>query len=43
MISPDGKYRETDSFSTEDILRVIQSIPSPKAEPFKLWLAKSWL
>ncbi|MEK7192773.1 MAG: Bro-N domain-containing protein [Patescibacteria group bacterium] len=40
MIAPDGKQRETDSFSTEDLLRVIQSIPSPKAEPFKLWLAK---
>src|SRR3989344_1526890 len=39
-IAPDGKKRETDSFSTEDLLRVIQSIPSPKAEPFKLWLAK---
>ena len=36
----DGKYYFTDCFSTEDILRVIQSIPSPKAEPFKLWLAK---
>jgi len=36
----DGKQRETDCFSTEDLLRVIQSIPSPKAEPFKLWLAK---
>ena len=40
MIAPDGKKRETDSFSTEDLLRVIQSIPSPKAEPFKLWLAQ---
>jgi len=36
----DGKYYATDCFSTEDLLRVIQSIPSPKAEPFKLWLAK---
>ena len=36
----DGKYYFTDCFSTEDILRVIQSIPSPKAEPFKLWLSK---
>ncbi len=34
MTAPDGKKRETDSFSTEDLLRVIQSIPSPKAEPF---------
>ena len=40
MIAPDGKVRETDCFSTEDLLRVIQSIPSKKAEPFKLWLAK---
>lgn len=30
----------TDGFSTKDLLRVIQSIPSPKAEPFKLWLAE---
>lgn len=36
----DGKQRETDCLSTEDLLRVVQSIPSPKAEPFKLWLAK---
>lgn len=40
MISPDGKQRETDCLSTEDLFRVIQSIPSPNAEPFKLWLAK---
>jgi len=40
LIAPDGKQRETDCFSTEDLLRVIQSIPSPKAEPFKLWLAR---
>jgi prophage antirepressor-like protein len=40
MIAPDGKQRQTDCLSTEDLLRVIQSIPSPKAEPFKLWLAK---
>ena len=40
MIAPDGKQRETDCLSTEDLFRVIQSIPSPKAEPFKLWLAK---
>lgn len=40
MPAPDGKQRETDCFSTEDLLRVVQSIPSPKAEPFKLWLAK---
>lgn len=40
MTAPDGKQRDTDCYSTEDLLRVIQSIPSPKAEPFKLWLAK---
>ena len=40
MTAPDGKLRETDCFKTEDLLRVIQSVPSPKAEPFKLWLAK---
>ena len=40
MIAPDGKQRETDCFSTQDLLRIVQSIPSPKAEPFKLWLAK---
>ena len=42
MLASDWKQRETDCFSTEDLLRVIQSIPSPKAEPFKLWLAKVW-
>ena len=40
MKSPDGKMRTTDIADTEQILRLIQSIPSPKAEPFKLWLAK---
>ncbi|MCF6276900.1 MAG: hypothetical protein L3J07_03595 [Candidatus Magasanikbacteria bacterium] len=40
MIASDNKIRETDCFSTQDLLRAIQSIPSPKAEPFKLWLAK---
>ena len=40
MTAPDGKQRQTDCFITEDLLRTIQSIPSPKAEPFKLWLAK---
>jgi prophage antirepressor-like protein len=40
MLASDGKMRTTDCFSTEDLLRLIQSIPSPKAEPFKLWLAK---
>lgn len=38
--STDGKFYSTDCFSTEDLLRVIQSIPSPKAEPLKRWLAK---
>jgi len=36
----DGKMRETDCAGTEGILRIIQSIPSPKAEPFKRWLAR---
>jgi len=36
----DGKMRKTDVLNTEDLLRLIQSIPSPKAEPLKLWLAK---
>jgi len=40
MNAKDNKMRKTDCFSTEDVLRLIQSIPSPKAEPFKLWLAK---
>ena len=40
MLAPDGKKYKTDCFNTEDLLRTIQSIPSPKAEPFKLWLAK---
>ena len=40
MKSPDGKMRVTDIADTEQLLRLIQSIPSPKAEPFKLWLAK---
>ena len=40
MIADDGKYRETDTAETETLLRLIQSIPSPKAEPFKQWLAK---
>ncbi len=37
----DGKLRETDCGNTEILFRIIQSIPSPKAEPFKLWLAKT--
>ena len=38
--APDGKMRETDCANTESLFRIIQSIPSPKAEPFKRWLAK---
>lgn len=38
--SEDGKYYETDCASTKSLFRLIQSIPSKKAEPFKLWLAK---
>jgi SOS response regulatory protein OraA/RecX len=40
MMSADGKYYKTDVADTEQLFRLIQSIPSPKAEPFKLWLAK---
>jgi len=40
LTAPDGKKRFTDVADTEHILRIIQSIPSKKAEPFKLWLAK---
>jgi hypothetical protein len=40
MISGDGKYYKTDVADTEQLFRLIQSVPSPKAEPFKLWLAK---
>ena len=40
MEAPDGKKRFTDCANTEGVLRIIQSIPSPKAEPFKRWLAK---
>ncbi|HDR0626944.1 BRO family protein [Pasteurella multocida] len=38
--APDGKMRETDVIDTQGIFRIIQSIPSPKAEPFKMWLAE---
>src|SRR3989338_748957 len=38
--APDGKLRETDCANTETMFRIIQTIPSPKAEPFKRWLAK---
>lgn len=40
MIAPDGKMRISDVADTEQLFRLIQSIPSPKAEPFKLWLAQ---
>jgi len=40
MNAPDGKIRATNAANTEGIFRIIQSIPSPKAEPFKQWLAK---
>src|SRR3989338_8004495 len=40
LASLDGKYYETDCANTKSLFRIIQSIPSRKAEPFKLWLAK---
>jgi DNA-damage-inducible protein D len=40
LIASDGKMRKTDCADTESIFRIIQSIPSPKAEPFKRWLAR---
>jgi prophage antirepressor-like protein len=40
ITAPDGKVRETNCANTEGIFRIIQSVPSPKAEPFKRWLAK---
>ena len=39
MKAKDGKLRETDTLDTKGILRLIESVPSPKAEPFKMWLA----
>ena len=42
MLASDGKRYLTDAADVETILRLIQSIPSPNAEPFKLWLAKVW-
>lgn len=36
---PDGKMKETDTLDTEGIFRLIESVPSPKAEPFRMWLA----
>ena len=40
MKAKDGKYRDTDTLDMEGVFRLIESVPSPKAEPFKLWLAK---
>ncbi|MCL2261178.1 MAG: Bro-N domain-containing protein [Fibromonadales bacterium] len=40
MLAPDGKMRETDVADTEQVLRLVQTIPSPKAEPFRIWLAR---
>ena len=40
MPAKDGKMRETDVANTKELLRLIQSVPSPKAEPFKQWLAQ---
>ena len=40
MLAPDGKMRKTDVADTEQLFRLIQSIPSPKAEPFKQWMAQ---
>ena len=41
MIAPDGKNRKSQAATVEGLLRIIQSIPSKKAEPFKIWLAKT--
>ena len=40
MLAEDGKMRQTDVANTEQLFRLIQSVPSPKAEPFKMWIAK---
>jgi DNA-damage-inducible protein D len=40
LMAPDGKQRETNCANTQGLFRIIQSIPSPKAEPFKRWLAQ---
>ena len=40
LIAHDGKFRQTDVLDTQNILRLIESIPSPNAEPFKMWLAQ---
>ncbi|MBR4531427.1 hypothetical protein IKO70_03355 [bacterium] len=39
-MAADGKMRPTDCMTTEQLFRLIQSVPSPKAEPFKLWMAQ---
>jgi hypothetical protein len=39
MLAPDGKMRMRDVLDTKGILRLIESVPSPKAEPFKVWIA----
>ncbi len=40
MIAADGKKRKIQAANVENLFRIIQSVPSPKAEPFKRWLAK---
>lgn len=40
MPAPDGKMRETNAANAQGIFRIVMSVPSPKAEPFKLWLAQ---
>jgi hypothetical protein len=40
LLAPDGKMRLTDVADTEQVLRIIRSVPSKRAEPFKMWLAK---
>lgn len=40
LVASDGKKRLTDVATVEQLLRIIQSVPSPKAEPFKAWLAR---
>jgi DNA-damage-inducible protein D len=40
FLAPDGRMRPTDCANTEGVLRIMMSVPSPKAEPFKLWLAR---
>ena len=40
LLAPDGKMRQTDCADVQSLFRIVQSIPSPKAEPFKLWIAQ---